>query len=75
MSACNPEDWVWAQSGAKGIPMRVLLIEDRPTTASYLGIVPTMLTTEGFNVYSAGRLGQGFWISESFMITTSSCST
>ena len=35
--------------GAKGIPMRVLLIEDEPTTARAIEL---MLTTEGFNVYS-----------------------
>src|SRR3546814_1541610 len=34
----------------KGCPMRVLLIEDEPTTAK---AIDTMLTTEGFNVYTA----------------------
>ena len=33
----------------KGCPMRVLLIEDEPTTAK---AIDTMLTTEGFNVYT-----------------------
>src|SRR3546814_13699238 len=35
--------------GKKGCPMRVLLIEDEPTTAK---AIDTMLTTEGFNVYT-----------------------
>ena len=36
--------------GAEGVPpMRVLLIEDEPTTARAIEL---MLTTEGFNVYS-----------------------
>ena len=40
----------FADFGAKGgLPMRVLLIEDEPTTARAIEL---MLTTEGFNVYS-----------------------
>ena len=38
-----------AKQGKKGLPMRVLLIEDEPTTARAIEL---MLTTEGFNVYS-----------------------
>src|SRR3546814_2356500 len=38
--------------GKKGCPMRVLLIEDEPTTAK---AIDTMLTTEGFNVYTTDR--------------------
>eukprot|EP01034_Spumella_vulgaris_P007984 gene7984-10169_t len=33
----------------EGCPMRVLLIEDEPTTAKAIEL---MLTTEGFNVYT-----------------------
>ncbi len=51
--------------------MRVLLIEDEPTTAKAIEL---MLTTEGFNVYTTD-LGEKAWISASCMITTSSCST
>jgi DNA-binding response OmpR family regulator len=51
--------------------MRVLLIEDEPTTARAIEL---MLTTEGFNVYSTD-LGKKASIWASSMITTSSCWT
>ena len=39
---------VWVRGdGKRGISMRVLLIEDEPTTAKAIEL---MLTTEGFNV-------------------------
>ncbi len=45
--------------------MRVLLIEDEPTTAK---AIDTMLTTEGFNVYTTDLVRKG-WIWVSSMIT------
>lgn len=50
--------------------MRVLLIEDEPTTAKAIEL---MLGSEGFNVYTTD-LGEEGWIWASCMITTSSCS-
>jgi DNA-binding response OmpR family regulator len=51
--------------------MRVLLIEDEPTTARAIEL---MLTTEGFNVYSTiWAKRASIWASS--MITTSFCST
>lgn len=41
--------WGERTCDAKGLHMRVLLIEDEPTTAKAIEL---MLTTEGFNVYT-----------------------
>jgi DNA-binding response OmpR family regulator len=51
--------------------MRVLLIEDEPTTAKSIEL---MLTSEGFNVYTTD-LGEEGLISGSSTITTSSAWT
>ena len=51
--------------------MRVLLIEDEPTTAK---AIEMMLATEGFNVYTTD-LGEDASIWVSSMIMISYCST
>ena len=45
----KPFWWGERDCDAKGLHMRVLLIEDEPTTAKAIEL---MLTTEGFNVYT-----------------------
>ena len=45
----KPFWWVNGTATDKGLHMRVLLIEDEPTTAKAIEL---MLTTEGFNVYT-----------------------